>query len=174
MTKIPEIIAADWINTPKPLSLAELRGKIVVIEAFQMLCPGCVMHGLPLAQNIQSTFPKDRVQVLGLHSVFEHHSAMEKHALEAFAHEYRLTFPIAIDQPIEPGPVPATMRAWQLRGTPSMLIIGPDGDLVAHYFGQISELIVGAQIGALLDGAGRSSDHAEADSEACTQDGCNV
>ncbi len=174
MTQVPEIIAADWINTPKPISLAELRGKIVVIEAFQMLCPGCVMHGLPLAQNIQSTFPKDRVQVLGLHCVFEHHSAMEKHALEAFAHEYRLNFPIAIDQPSKLGPVPSTMRAWQLQGTPSMLIVGPDGSLVSHYFGQISELIVGAQIGALLDGAARAQEPEARANDGCNEDGCVV
>jgi len=32
----------QWLNTPKPLNLSDLRGKVVAIEAFQMLCPGCV------------------------------------------------------------------------------------------------------------------------------------
>ena len=37
-----------------------------MIEAFQMLCPGCVSHGLPQAQRIQHAFG-DAVAVLGLH-----------------------------------------------------------------------------------------------------------
>ena len=45
------------------------------MEAFQMLCPGCVSHGLPQAKRIQHTFG-DAVTVLGLHCVFEHHAAM--------------------------------------------------------------------------------------------------
>lgn len=145
----------------------------MVIEAFQMLCPGCVQHGLPLAQLVQKTFPADAVQVLGLHSVFEHHAAMEKHALKAFAHEYRLTFPIAIDQPTQPGPVPATMRAWQLQGTPSMLIIGQDGSLVARYFGQTSELVIGAQIGALLEFGEKPAKPNALPNGGCSVDGCS-
>ena len=172
MQTLQDIIAADWINTAKPLSLAQLRGKVVIIEAFQMLCPGCVLHGLPLAQSIQCSFPEDKVQVLGLHSVFEHHSAMEKHALEAFAHEYRLTFPIAIDQPVKPGPLPATMQAWGLRGTPSLLIVAPDGALFAHHFGQVSELTVGAQIGAALASSIQRASGNQPGESGCSEDGC--
>ncbi len=174
MQPLPDIIASDWINTPKPLNLSTLRGKVVVIEAFQMLCPGCVLHGLPLAQSIQRSFPADKVQVLGLHSVFEHHTAMEKHALEAFAHEYRLTFPIAIDQPQKPGPLPATMQAWGLRGTPSLLIVAPDGSLIAHHFGQVSELAVGAQIGATLASHMQSASDAQSNDEGCGDSGCSL
>src|SRR5690606_20270412 len=38
----PELQVSRWFNTPAPLSLAALRGRVVVVEAFQMLCPGCV------------------------------------------------------------------------------------------------------------------------------------
>ena len=41
----PELQTTDWLNTDEPVSLGALRGKVVVIEAFQMLCPGCVSHG---------------------------------------------------------------------------------------------------------------------------------
>jgi len=41
----PPLQVAQWFNTPAPLSLEALRGKVVVLEAFQMLCPGCVSHG---------------------------------------------------------------------------------------------------------------------------------
>ena len=47
----PPLEAARWFNTVEPLTLDLLRGRIVVIEAFQMLCPGCVSHGLPQARG---------------------------------------------------------------------------------------------------------------------------
>src|SRR3546814_7943769 len=45
----PAIEAVQWFNTDTPPSLDALHGRVVVIEAFQMLCPGCVSHGLPQA-----------------------------------------------------------------------------------------------------------------------------
>lgn len=79
VTSLPmahELAVSQWFNTPDPISLTALRGKVIVIEAFQMLCPGCVSHGLPQAQRIHDLFPREDVVVLGLHTVFEHHAAM--------------------------------------------------------------------------------------------------
>jgi hypothetical protein len=145
-----EIDAAEWLNTPEPLSLAALRGKVVVIEAFQMLCPGCVSHGLPQAQAIRRIFPDSEVAVIGLHSVFEHHAAMTPTALRAFLHEYRITFPVAVDRPGDNGPLPRTMAALQLQGTPSLLLLDRRGALRAHHFGQVHDLVIGAEIATLL------------------------
>ena len=145
-----DLIVSEWLNTPEPLSLAALRGKVVVIEAFQMLCPGCVSHGLPQAQAIRRIFPEDQVAVIGLHSVFEHHAAMTPTSLKAFLHEYRITFPVAIDAPGAPGPLPRTMEALRLQGTPSLLLFDRQGSLRAHHFGQIHDLVIGAEIATLL------------------------
>ena len=60
----PALQVSRWFNTDNDLDLPSLMGKVVVIEAFQMLCPGCVSHGLPLAQAIHDTFPKDNVSVM--------------------------------------------------------------------------------------------------------------
>ena len=38
----PEWETTDWLNTEEPLCLAALRGRVVMVHAFQMLCPGCV------------------------------------------------------------------------------------------------------------------------------------
>jgi peroxiredoxin len=127
-----------------------LRGKVVVIEAFQMLCPGCVAHGLPLAQQIHDTFPAADVAVIGLHTVFEHHAAMTPVSLAAFIHEYRITFPVGVDVPGETA-LPKTMERYSLRGTPSLLVIDRAGVLVAHYFGPINPLKLGADIGTLVN-----------------------
>lgn len=146
----PPIAAAHWLNAPEPLTLARLRGRVVVLHAFQMLCPGCVSHGLPQAVEIQRAFDPGAVTVLGLHSVFEHHEAMTSTALRAFVHEYRLTFPIAIDQPSDPGSLPQTMHAYRMQGTPTLVLIDRCGRVRAQHFGVVADLLVGAEIGRLL------------------------
>jgi peroxiredoxin len=112
VTLAPELEISHWLNTDSPISLANLRGKVVVVEAFQMLCPGCVSHGLPQATRIAQTFSNNDVVVLGLHAVFEHHEAQgSKAALAAFLHEYRITFPVGIDKQSEHGNIPKTMMS---------------------------------------------------------------
>lgn len=70
-------------------------------------------------------------------------------ALKAFIHEYRLSFPIGVDQSGE-NSIPKTMQAYQLQGTPSLLLIDRQGKLRAQYFGQVPDLRLGAQIEGLL------------------------
>ena len=102
---------SGWVNS-EPIDLADLRGRVVVIEAFQMLCPGCVSHGLPQATRVHQRTSRDDVVVLGLHTVFEHHDVMRPEALEVFLHEYRVTFPVAVDRPgLSGDATPQTMRA---------------------------------------------------------------
>lgn len=139
-----------WFNTGHPITLADLRGKVVVLHAFQMLCPGCVLHGLPQAQRVQATFRDDDVAVVGLHTVFEHHQAMTPVALESFLHEFRISFPVGVDQPGDGIPLLKTMAAYGMRGTPTLVLIDRSGRLRAHQFGQVDDLRLGAQIAGLL------------------------
>jgi hypothetical protein len=141
---------SQWFNTRGPLELASLRGKVVVLEAFQMLCPGCVAHGLPQATRVRTTFPAERVAVVGLHTVFEHHEAMTPVALEAFLHEYRIDFPVGVDMPSADGPIPRTMRAYAMQGTPTLVLIDAEGRLRGQHFGQVADLALGARIASLL------------------------
>ena len=60
----PEQITEKWFNTHTPISLQKLRGKVVVIEAFQMLCPVCVLYGIPQAVRISQTFSSNDVTCL--------------------------------------------------------------------------------------------------------------
>jgi hypothetical protein len=148
-----ELHVQEWLNTDQPMSLDSFRGRVLAVEVFQMLCPGCVSHGLPQAGRLASTFPADKLAVVGLHSVFEHHAAMTTVALRAFLHEYRIRFPVAVDQPGASGPMPRTMDAWQLEGTPTLVLFDRAGQMRARHFGQVSDLALGAQImGLLLEG----------------------
>lgn len=141
-----------WFNAPQGSepSLESLKGKVVALHAFQMLCPGCVSHGIPQAQRMHDLFADRGVAVIGLHTVFEHHEAMTPTALAAFLHEYRVSFPVGVDEPGEGTPLPRTMEAYGLRGTPSLVLIDRHGRLRAHAFGQTDDLAVGAELAFLL------------------------
>jgi hypothetical protein len=108
----PALEVERWFNTDAPPTLAALRGKVVVLHAFQMLCPGCVAHAIPQARRLHELArQRDDLVVLGLHCVFEHHAAMTPVSLEAFLHEYRISFPVAVDRPSTNDPIPRTMAA---------------------------------------------------------------
>ena len=111
-TVAPEIAVSRWFNTKEPLTLAALRGRPILIHAFQMLCPGCVTHGTPQAEKAHRLFRDSDLQVIGLHTVFEHHAAMTPVSLEAYIHEYRLTMPIGVDEPSTAGPLPVKMGRY--------------------------------------------------------------
>lgn len=146
----PDLQIQEWLNTTESISLSELRGKVVVLHAFQMLCPGCVSHGIPQAIKIHNAFSRDDVVVLGLHTVFEHHAVMNPAALKVFMHEYKIPFPVGIDTALSGHPIPLTMQAYELRGTPSMVIIDRFGYVRLNHLGQIDDLHVGAILGQLI------------------------
>ena len=149
----PPWTTCEWLNTGDTLQLADLRGKVVVLHAFQMLCPACVQHGLPQAQRIHATFAALGVAVIGLHTVFEHHAAMTPVSLQAFLHEYRITFAVGVDAPSADArdPIPATMRAYGMQGTPSLVLIDRNGHLRHHAFGAEDDLALGAAVATLVE-----------------------
>ena len=146
----PPLQVRQWLNSPKPVTLESQQGRVVVLHTFQMLCPGCVSHGLPQALRIHRLFPQDKVSVIGLHTVFEHHEVMGPQALRVFLDEYRIPYPVGIDQADPASPVPLTMQAYGLRGTPSLVIFDPQGQVRLSHFGEIDDLQLGGVIGQLL------------------------
>lgn len=94
----------------------------------------------------------DNVAVLGLHTVFEHHEAQgSRAALEAFLHEYRYGFPVGIDRPAsDRSGIPKTMRAYNMQGTPTLILIDRQGRLRRQAFGHLPDLRLGAEIMALV------------------------
>ncbi len=144
---------SHWCNSQKALTLAQLKGRVVVVGAFQMLCPGCVAHSIPQLKKLHELWENLPLTVIGLHTVFEHHQAMQPHALEAFIHEYRLDFPIGVDTHEANQSMPKTMGDWRMRGTPSTFVFSSSGELRLHQFGHVDDLALGIVVGQLLAGA---------------------
>jgi len=149
-TYAPELLVQTWFNTDRPLLLSGLRGHVVVLAAFQVLCPNSIGGGIPQAQRIFETFEPKDVVVIGLHATFEHHDAFSTAMLKAFIHEYRLKFPIALDQPNPSSPIPHTMERYKMCGTPSLVLVDRQGLVRKHAFGSVDDLRIGAEIGALV------------------------
>lgn len=147
----PELAVSHWFNTPEPLTLAALRGRVVLLHAFQMLCPGCTAHGTPQAEKAHRMFKGSELTVIGLHTVFEHHEAMKPVSLEAYIQEYRLTMPVGVDQAGKGAPMPVTMERYAMQGTPTAILIGRDGAILHHGFGQEEDMALGARIAAALE-----------------------
>ena len=165
-----------WLNTPGPLTLERLRGRVVLLHAFQMLCPACVSYGIPRAQRVAAAFAGAPLVVVGLHTVFEHHDGMKVESLRAFLHEYRVRFPVAVDAPDSGGePIPQTMRAYGMRGTPTTVLIDAQGRLRRQVFGADDDLLLGAGLQTLLLEAESSCDErtpAATPDSGCDETGC--
>lgn len=155
----PELEVSRWFNTSAPITLSGLRGRVVALHAFQMLCPGCITHGLPQATRLRRMFDERDLAVIGLHTVFEHHAVMTEQALGVFIHEYRLAFPIGVDLPGINNPLPRTMQKYAWRGTPSLVLIDRSGRVRMSHFGQIEDLQLGAAIGQLLAETDSATSH---------------
>jgi hypothetical protein len=150
----PSWSVSQWFNAGPDLGLASLRGRPVFLHAFQMLCPGCVQHAVPQSLKVAAAFADTDLAVIGLHTVFEHHGAMGPDALQVFLHENRIGYPVGVDayRDDDPSthPLPLTMQAYAMQGTPTLCLIDRQGRLRARHFGLLDDLALGAQIGALL------------------------
>jgi hypothetical protein len=154
-----EWLVQSWFNTDRPLLLSQLRGKVVVLCAFQALCPNSASFGVPQAVRVFNMFEPGDVAVIGLHATFEHHAAITHSVLNAYIHEYRIKFPVALDLPGASGPIPQTMERYKMRGTPTLVLIDRLGYVRKHSFGAVDDLRLGAEIGALTqEGAAASRD----------------
>lgn len=174
----PPLSILQWLNTDTEIHLADLRGRVVLLEAFQMLCPGCVSHGLPQAQSVHETFSNQDIVVLGIHTVFEHHSAMTPVSLAAFLFEYKITFPVGVDEKTEHA-IPKTMAAYQMQGTPSTVLIDRQGYLRLQHFGRIPDLQLGFHLATLLAEnnphvADVNSQNGEPSQSDCDENGCVI
>lgn len=176
----PPLSVSQWLNAPADFGLHALHGRVVVLHAFQMLCPGCVAHAIPQAQRVAATFEPEHVAVVGLHTVFEHHEAMRPVSLAAFLDEYRVAFPVGIDAPGERVPTPLTMARYGMRGTPSLVLLDRQGRMRHHSFGRIDDLVLGAWIAALAQEelverdaiAGEEAAETPVETVRCSEDAC--
>lgn len=145
----PEFTASRWYNSDGSTTLKGYKGQVVAVAVFQMLCPGSQKYGLPQAMRLRHAFADKQVAVLGLHMAFENFDKQSPDKVEGFLKENGITIPVAYDKP-NGDKLPATMEAYEMQGTPALLLFDRQGRLRRHYLGAVDDLRVGAEIMGLL------------------------
>ena len=134
----PEWDVSQWLNTD-PLKLSELRGRVVVIEFFQLWCPGCNKFTIPLMKHWHSVFARElhdeKLVIVSIHTVFEGHNYQTPMRLRGFIREKGIIHPVGIDNQLAGGRIPETMRRYRTSGTPEVVLVGKQGQIRFQRFG---------------------------------------
>ena len=68
--KAPNLKISKWVQG-MPTNIDKEKDRIVLVEVFQVNCPGCFLYGIPEAINIYKKYQNDGVTVLGVATAFE-------------------------------------------------------------------------------------------------------
>jgi thiol-disulfide isomerase/thioredoxin len=131
--RAPELVGAGgWLNTGGvALSMAELRGKIVLLDFWTFCCINC-LHVIDELRPIEAKYTQgpDAVAVLiGVHSPKFVHEA--DHAAVAAAVER-----YDVDHPVLDDPDLTTWDAYTARAWPTLVVVDPEGYVVAQLSGE--------------------------------------
>jgi thiol-disulfide isomerase/thioredoxin len=139
--RAPELIASgDWLNTAAPQTLASLRGRFVLLDFWTFCCANC-LHVLDEVRPLEAKYG-DILTVVGIHSPKFAHEA-ETAALKAAIERYEVHHPVLNDP---------ELRLWQqyaVRAWPTLVLIDPEGYVVAQAAGEGQVSALDATIAAL-------------------------
>jgi hypothetical protein len=69
-SKAPNLKISKWVQG-LPTNIDKEKDNVVLVEVFQVNCPGCFLYGIPQAIDIYNKYHKDGVTVLGMATAFE-------------------------------------------------------------------------------------------------------
>ncbi|WP_432068415.1 NHL domain-containing thioredoxin family protein [Streptomyces sp. C10-9-1] len=127
--RAPELIGkGGWINTGgTELTLADLRGKCVVLDFWTFCCINC-LHVLDELRELEERH-RDTVVVVGVHSPKFVHEAEHRAVVDA-VERYQVHHPVLDD------PELATWKQYAVRAWPTLVVIDPEGYVVAQHAGE--------------------------------------
>ncbi len=128
--KAPEFREVDaWLNSP-PLSLRNLRGKVVVLNFWTFGCINCA-HNLPHYRSWQASFPQDQVVEVGMHTP-ETAQEQDLGRLRQVVREKGLTYAIAADNHR------ANWAAWGNNVWPAVYLVDKQGYVRYWWYGELN------------------------------------
>ncbi len=135
----PEIKLDYWIDKdgkPTNFSVLENRGKWMLLKCFQDWCPGCHSSGFPTLKKFSDAFwDHPKVAIAGIQTVFEGFSTNTLEDVRKNQLRYKLPIPMGHDPgDRETHQRPQTMRKYRTGGTPWLIVIAPDGNVVFNDF----------------------------------------
>ncbi|MFZ5869736.1 MAG: NHL domain-containing thioredoxin family protein [Actinomycetota bacterium] len=126
--RAPELSGRGWLNTGgAPLTLASLRGRFVLLDFWTFCCVNC-LHVLDELRPLEEEL-SDVLVVVGVHSPKFAHEA-DPDALAAAVERYEVHHPVLDD------PELVTWKAYGARAWPTLVLVDPEGYVVAHLSGE--------------------------------------
>lgn len=117
----------EWLNTDRPLSLKDLRGKIVLLDFWTQGCINCI-HVIPDLKKLEAKYPNELV-VIGVHSA-KFTSEKETERIRESILRYDLEHPVVNDRDF------VVWRAYGVDAWPTLFLIDPDGRVAGYKSGE--------------------------------------
>ncbi|MFI6486977.1 thioredoxin-like domain-containing protein [Streptomyces sp. NPDC050564] len=127
--RAPELTGkGGWLNTGgKELTLADLRGRIVVLDFWTFCCINC-LHVLDELRELEEKH-RDTVVIIGVHSPKFVHEAEHQAVVDAVER-------YGVEHPVLDDPELATWKQYAVRAWPTLVVIDPEGYVVAQHAGE--------------------------------------
>ncbi|MGW1408144.1 NHL domain-containing thioredoxin family protein [Streptomyces sp. NPDC002403] len=127
--RAPELIGkGGWLNTgDQQYTLADLRGRIVVLDFWTFCCVNC-LHVLDELRELEEKH-RDTLVIIGVHSPKFVHEAEHQAVVDA-VERYEVHHPVLDD------PELATWKQYAVRAWPTLVVIDPEGYVVAQHAGE--------------------------------------
>ncbi|BAZ29437.1 redoxin domain-containing protein [Cylindrospermum sp. NIES-4074] len=116
-----------WLNTDKPLSLKQLKGRVVILDFWTYCCINC-LHILPDLKYLEQKY-QDSLTVIGVHSA-KFDNEQESENIRQAILRYDIEHPVLVD---------VDFRVWQeyaVRAWPSFMVIDPQSYVVGCFSGE--------------------------------------
>ncbi|MGA5894844.1 NHL domain-containing thioredoxin family protein [Streptomyces venetus] len=127
--RAPELTGkGGWLNTGgQQYTLADLRGRIVVLDFWTFCCVNC-LHVLDELRELEEKH-RDTVVVIGVHSPKFVHEADHRAVVDAVER-------YGVEHPVLDDPELATWKQYAVRAWPTLVVIDPEGYVVAQHAGE--------------------------------------
>ncbi len=126
--RAPELNGAAWLNTDHPISLSDLRGKLVLLDFWTYCCINC-MHILPDLKYLEEKYADQPLVVIGVHSAkFENEQDTEN--IRNAILRYGIKHPVVVDEKHR------IWNAYAVRGWPTLVLVDPAGYVLGAVSGE--------------------------------------
>lgn len=131
----------EWLNCSGPISLKDVRGKIVLLDFWTYCCINC-MHVLPDLKFLEQKYP-DQLVVIGVHSAKFDNEKESENIREAIV-RYEIEHPVVNDSNM------TIARKYQFSSWPTFILLDPEGNYVGRQPGEGNRELFDKVIGDLV------------------------
>ncbi len=128
LIKAREFPNFKWLNTKEPLSLAKLRGHVVVLDFWTYCCINC-MHMIAELTKLENKYKGKPVVFIGVHSA-KFYNEQDAKNIEQAIMRYEIEHPVIVDEDM------SIWKAYNVNAWPTIVVIDPLGNIVYKRSGE--------------------------------------